>query len=372
MTEMKTIHDLGTLKWTLSGWTPDLWRLMQTAEIGALPTAEIRGVPAPVPGSVQKALRDADILPDWNITGNPYACEWVENRHWIYETTLPDQWLQAGNTYRLNCLGLDYSGWIFLNGKEIGAFRGSHIPHVFDLTPHLNPSDNHLRIVFDLPPRWLGQFGFTSKIRDWKARFNYTWDWQPRFVQTGIWDKLFLEAVKGAEITNVRVVADADMTDSTGCLNVQGGIMNSTKGKVCIALQRDEQTIREKTFEVSNAFGILWEHLPVELWYPNGEGEQPLYTLRVTLTDKQGEVQDSVTRQVGFRHIEWKSCEDAPLEADPWLCVVNGKPIFLQGVNCPPLLPNFADTPDELYEQRFGRQHAAGQRRRLPRKGALL
>lgn len=350
---MKLLRNLSSLNWTLSGWTPHLWRLMQTAEIGALPTAEIKGVPAPVPGSVQQALRDADILPDWNLTDNPRACEWVENRHWIYETQLPDDWLTEGKTFRLNCLGLDYSGWIWLNGKEIGAFRGTHIPHVFDLTPHLKESDNHLRIVFDLPPRWLGQFGFTSQVREWKTRFNYTWDWQPRLVQIGIWDDILLECSDGVELADVRVVADADMMDGTGCLRVQGRVTDLISGQVRVVLERMGQAIREETMsaDVFNAAGISWKQLPIELWYPNGEGEQPLYLVYITLMGESGEEQDRVSKRVGFRHIEWKSCEDAPAEADPWLCIINGKPIFLQGVNCPPLLPNFADVPEDRYKQ---------------------
>jgi beta-mannosidase len=36
----------------------------------------------------------------------------------------------------------------------------------------------------------------------------------------------------------------------------------------------------------------------------------------------------------GFRM--WNGCRaKAPVEADPWVCVVNGRPIFLQGVNFP-------------------------------------
>src|SRR2546425_1165796 len=105
---MPTCHDLSSLKWTLSGWTPHLWRLMQTAEIGALPSAEVAGIPARVPGSVQQALRDAGRLPDWRLPEEWRACEWVENRHWIFETALPDAWIEKGQAHRLRCLGLDY------------------------------------------------------------------------------------------------------------------------------------------------------------------------------------------------------------------------------------------------------------------------
>jgi len=352
---MKRTYDLGELEWTVSGWTPHLWRLMQTVEIGALPTAEIKGVPAPVPGSVQKALRDAGILPDWNLTDKARDCEWVENRHWIYEAALPDGWLELGKTCRLICLGLDYSGWFFLNGKEIGSFRGTHVPHSVDLTSHLEKSGNVLRIVFDLPPRWLGQFGFTSQVREWKTRFNYTWDWQPRLVQMGIWDSILLEAADGAGIEDLRCIADADTNNGTGRLGIRGRVTGNESGRVRIALQQGGQSIREEelSFLVFNATGASWGDLPVELWWPNGEGAQPLYKVTVTLTDANGTEQDRAEHRIGFRHISWQPCEGAPVEADPWICVMNGRPIFLQGVNCPPMLPNFADTPVETYQQRL-------------------
>jgi beta-mannosidase len=35
---------------------------------------------------------------------------------------------------------------------------------------------------------------------------------------------------------------------------------------------------------------------------------------------------------VGFKHVEWRPCAGAPEHADPWLCVVNGQEVFLQGL----------------------------------------
>src|SRR5438046_9856009 len=132
---MRRIVDLALLKWKLSGWTPHLWRLLQTLELSETPNAEVMGVPARVPGSVQLALKEAGVIPDWNMAENWRACEWVENRHWIYEATLPDIQIEPGKKYRLHCEGLDYSGWIFLNSKEVGSFKGTNMPPVFGLTP---------------------------------------------------------------------------------------------------------------------------------------------------------------------------------------------------------------------------------------------
>ena len=92
---MRKAYDLSQLQWRLSGWTPDYWRLTRSLETGDLAQAEIQPLPARVPGSVQNALREAGIIPDWNVGLNARLCEWIENRHWIFETTLPDTWLSG-------------------------------------------------------------------------------------------------------------------------------------------------------------------------------------------------------------------------------------------------------------------------------------
>ena len=348
---MQKILDLSALKWKLSGWTPHLWRLMQNLELGETPNAEIMGIPARVPGSVQLALKEAALLPDWNVGENWRACEWVENRHWIYEAALPPIDIKQGHRYRLHCEGLDYSGWVHLNDKEIGSFKGSHVPHEFDLTAGLKPKDNKLRIIFDLPPRWLGQFGFTSQIHDWKPRFNYTWDWQPRLVQIGIWDFIQIIESDGQAIEQFQSWGDADPESGIGLLYVRGKVPPASR--VRITLRYSTYIIRQEEVDAAifNANGLTWTKLAVDLWWPNLAGPQHLYTVMCELLDKGGKVSDTAVRRIGFRHIEWKSCKGAPAGADPWLCVVNGQPIFLQGVNFPPMLPNFADVPEDRYRK---------------------
>lgn len=82
-------------------------------------------------------------------------------------------------------------------------------------------------------------------------------------------------------------------------------------------------------------------------------GEQPLYDLSCTLIDSNGSEIDSITRRVGFKNITWEQCKDAPAGADPWICVINGNPTFLQGANWTPILPNFADVTESDYRKRL-------------------
>lgn len=350
-------RDLGQLPWLLSGWTPERWRMVRAADLSLAPDAEIAGIPAPVPGSVQRALREAGLLPDWNVGLQARACEWVEHRHWIYEVILPDDWLAPDLTHRLWCQGLDGPCEVRLNDQVVGFAESAHRPYRFDLTPHLGSTANRLRLVFGLPPRWLGQFGYTSRIAPTKPRFNYTWDWTPRLVQLGPWEPILLESTDGREILKADVRADLD--DRGGVLTVRGAV-SDTDLTVEITLSSETSVIRsERVAAARFADGIGWRDLAIEPWWPNLAGDQPLYTVTVTLTDGD-RVHDQRQWRVGFRRIEWRPCEGAPADADPWVAVVNGRPIFLQGVNFPPLLPNFADATEARYRNFLATYRALG------------
>lgn len=346
---MKTRHNLAGLRWTLTGWTPHLWRLVRSHE-----QAQVRVEAAPVPGSVQEALRAAGELPDWTVGLESRACEWVENRHWSYQAQLPDEWIEQGHTTHLSCLGLDYSGWVYLNGREVAAFSGALCPHSCDLTPYLRERDNSLQIVFDCPPRWLGQIGYTSQMTQWKPRFNYTWDWIPRLVQTGIWDDLLLVVDDGHSFGQLDLRTGADEAGGRGTLHVAGPLPEGLPARVRLSLYRDGDSVRVEEVAVQHFVeGVEWGDLEVALWWPNGAGEQPLYILRCELLDGQGAVLDVDERRTGFKSVTWQPCEGAPVTADPWLCVVNGRPLFLQGVNWTPIRPNFADVTEQQYRQRL-------------------
>lgn len=346
---MKKLFDLSQLEWTLCGSTPFLWQFEKTMEVGAVPSAEVGPIPAKVPGSVQLALLEAGIIADWNVGMNSRNCEWIEHRHWIFRANLPDDWFESDREYILNCSGLDYSGWVYLNGCQIATFMGSFTPHHFDLTQHIKESGNILEIIFDIPPRWLGQFGYTSQITEWKPRFNYTWDWIPRLVQIGIWDRITIESADGSYIDAFACVAGIDS------LKITGKVSGKPDSRVRVSLSGVNEIVAscEIPSEQFTREGVNWTSLAVESWWPNGDGSQTLYTVECILVDADGVEQDRIVRKVGFRSVEWKSCEGSSKDADSWLCVVNGKPVFLAGVNWAPIRPNFADLVESDYRKRL-------------------
>ena len=354
---MNHAHDLASLTWTLTGYTPYLWKFDHAPGIGETSQADVLSVRARVPGSVQRTLLDEGLLPDWNLGMNARDCEWAENRHWIYSTRIPRDWLvnlESDARVRLVCDGLDYSGWILVEREEVGEFQGSLTPHEFDLTGALSAHDDEcgvrLEIVFDCPPRWLGQFGYTPLMTEWKPRYNYTWDWISRAVQIGIWDGIRLEISGAPRLGDVYIGTDYDVERETGILSVTCQSPDETG----LAVRVELDGIRDERYDLTpGENGILWSDLDVRPWWPNGFGEPELHDLTVTLIGADGVEHDRLERRVGFKHVEWRQCEDAPADADPWICVVNGEPVFLQGVNWTPILPNFADAADREYDTRL-------------------
>ena len=348
---LKKSYDCSTLRWILCGYTPFQWRLNPFEDIRNIPAPDVPPIPVKVPGSVQFALFSAGVIPDWNQGLHARECEWVENRHWIFQAEIPDEWLQAGKQVRLRCLGLDERGWILVNGSPVAGFENAFLPHVFDLTPFLSPSRNLLQIAFDTPPRWLGQFGYTSRMTEWKPRYNYTWDWTSRLVQIGVWDAITIEIVDGFEIESLKIITQANPETNTGSLRIAGMINTLPGWKVRINLAGPGDWMLEETVAYTqfSRLGFSWNNLPILLWQPNGLGSQPLYQLTVQLLDQAGFLIDEQQTRVGFKKVEWLPCQDAPPDADPWICSINGQPVFLQGFNWTPIRPNFADVPDDQY-----------------------
>ncbi len=348
---MKTTRDLATASWTLTGYAPDTWRFLAGTDLGAPSVSEVAPVPARVPASVQQLLLEAGILPDWNHDLASRAAEWVENRNWVFTTTLPRAWLEGGTVRRLHCAGLDHAGWVCCNGRLVGRFENGFTAHTFDLSSLPLADQNTLQIVFDLPPRWLGQFNHTSQIKDWRARFNYTWDWQPRLVQIGVWDRVTLEVSDGRELADLRCQLSPDGFTLFG----------SAPDRVEVRLESGDRCLLAQTVEPGVlARGATFAGLPVEPWWPNREGAQTTYRLTCRLAGPDGGTADEWVRTVGFKDVAWRACEGAPAGADPWICVVNGRAIFLQGVNWTPIRPNYADVTAADYETRIRAYAAMG------------
>ncbi|MCU0776866.1 MAG: hypothetical protein MUF86_04285 [Akkermansiaceae bacterium] len=357
---MKQILDLARLKWTLRGWHAWNWQLALARETGVKLLPAAGPLPVRVPGSVQGVLRDAGVIPDWNVATHSLAAEWVENRHWTFETRLPVKQCNLPGRKQLICDGLDGAGIIRCGEAEVGRFASAFTPHRFELgdaisgylEQHPKARSVPMEIVFTDQPRNIGQVNFTSRIRDEKPRFNYGWDWMIRLVQIGIWDAVRLEISEGTEIESLRMFTEFDAERGSGRLRVFAKA-RAAKGCRWRVTLKDGRRVISRTEAAATAREIQLGAEKVSAWWPAGMGPRPLYQVDVELMDNRGRCLDVARRDVGFRELRWSPCEGAPRDALPWILNANGKPVFLAGINWTPLRPNFADVPQTDVRKRL-------------------
>ena len=329
--------------WELRGWRQNDWELGLTPERAKVSTPEIGPLSVTVPGSVRGALLNAGLVADPMVGQQSRLSEWLEHRHWTYSRALPADLAPAIGDGRLilRCESLDYAGTVLVGETVVGQFTGTFTPHEIDITDAVRGGGTQLSIVFTTVPDGLGQNGWTTRIRDFKPRFSYGWDWTPRIVQTGIAAGLSLEVRTTASLHDTKVTT----AGSTVTVALPAGV----EAEVTIATPSGE--LRQR----GNGVLSLVVDNPTP-WRVRPNGEQSLYTVRVVgVADGQ-----SIERQVGFRTVEWRPTDDAPAGAENWLCVVNGTPVFLAGVNWVPIRPDYADVTDAEYRARLESYRAMG------------
>lgn len=331
---MTTLLDLTTHEWSLTGWRPFAWKLRKSAETGGFLLPDHGPYPARLPGSVQENLRRDGVIPDWHVGHNSLAIEWVEHRQWMFTTRFTFATAAAPVELVAECL--DYAGWVLLDGAVVGEFRGAQLPVRVPLGDRLAPGGHELSLVFDLPPEGQGQLGYTSRAREMKPRYSYGWDWCVRVVAIGAAGVLRLESHPDGRVERPRVSTRTTADLAQGEVVIRG----EGDGELVVTMRDGATVVATATGPVD---GTLVLNVPrPKLWWPNGEGAQPLYALRIEAR-RGGVVGEVWDLDVGFKHIEWRPCAGAPADALPWLCVVNGRPIFLQGVNWTPVRMCYQD-----------------------------
>jgi len=88
-----------------------------------------------------------------------------------------------------------------------------------------------------------------------------------------------------------------------------------------------------------------------QLWYPNGYGEQPLYTVKLELIAEDGELLDEQTCRTGIRKLAYLANDDSPADALPYTVQINNRRIYIRGVNLAPLDHLYGNVLDSQYDR---------------------
>lgn len=349
--------------WTLTGYVKNQWRMAGSMELGVKLPSIISPIPATVPGAVQADLIREGLLDDPNYGLDSLKGEWVNNREWIYEKkfTIPQN---ISEEKLILCFdGLDYAGEIYFNGKKLGEFSGMFIPVEFDITGIVErEKENCLMVVFYQSPEVDGQYGYSNMIRQLKSRFNYTWDWCPRIVPVGIWENVYIKTYKQVRITDFYPKAEVCDND-VGVIAAECELDAAVYGEYELVYKVSKngrmvvtKNNRLKLFGAKQKVSLELTLEKVEKWWPNGHGEQPLYDIELEIFDQDGVLCDHSAKRIGFRSAEFIKNQGSAETAMPYTLVLNGKRIFLRGVNWVPLSPFYGAVTREHYRnyiQRF-------------------
>ncbi|MDI1249802.1 MAG: glycoside hydrolase family 2 protein [Lacunisphaera sp.] len=292
---------------------------------------------ATVPGCVHTDLRRANLIPDPFHGTNELALQWIEERVWEYHTvfTVPAE-LRAEKNLELVADGLDTVATVMLNGRVLGRTDNMFVAHRWALGRYLRPGENELLIRFDSalhairttrrahqPKEFNDPVGRSQVLRKQPCQFG--WDWGPRFVTAGIWRDLRVEAWTGNRLDGVRVTQSHE-PDGSVTLDLAPELARRDPQAQChwrLALGR---------ILVAKGVGPVIRVDHPQLWWPNGQGAQTLYTLQIEVTDAADRRLGRWVRRIGLRTIALDRSAD-PAGGEFFRFVVNGRPVFAKGAN---------------------------------------
>lgn len=298
--------------------------------------AETAWLPAVVPGCVHTDLRKAGKIPDLFWSTNENDVQWIEERDWEYRASfsVPAD-LLAGENVELVADGLDTVATVRLNGRLVARTENMFIGHRWPVKNLLRKGANELTIRFDSamkyirsrrpehqPQEFNDPVGRSQVIRKQPCQFG--WDWGPRFVTAGIWRDIQLEAWSGNRLESVRLTQQHG-ADGSVTLRLAPELARREPGIAC----HHRLTLNSIVVAEGTGTRIRVEH--AQLWWPNGHGAQPLYTLEIEILHADGRSIGRWVRRIGLRTIALDRQADAAGETFQF--VVNGRPIFAKGAN---------------------------------------
>lgn len=311
-----------------------------------------REIPAQVPGSVLHDLLENGLIPDPFQGENEYDARDLFDRDYAYTRSFQlSAAFLAREHVTLYCQGLDTLATVYINGQEAGQADNMHRTWRFDVKRLLRSGENRIRVVFASPNRFLRQavdadpevtYEAAGTMRGnhalRKAHCMFGWDWGPQLPDAGIWRPLELESWNGERLREVRVRQRHHRGHVT--LEVTPLLVSGAECARCrLELMRPDGSLCVREDGLTGGACTLAVERPL-LWWPRGLGGQPLYTLKVTLLDGEGNVQDRWSRRLGLRTLTVDRHKDPWGESFALSC--NGVPFFAMGADYIPedsLLP---------------------------------
>ncbi|HYW34752.1 MAG TPA: glycoside hydrolase family 2 TIM barrel-domain containing protein, partial [Balneolaceae bacterium] len=282
-------------------------------------------------------------IPDVAESGSGYYTYW-------YYTTFRTPAKDTLDHIWLHFRGINYSAQIFLNGRRINrdTHHGMFLREKYDISRYLRSDTLNQLAVLVAPqdPPGVANGGQAGNGRIGKSVTNQYvagWDWiaPVHDRNTGIWDKVFLTKNEGVQIRAPFVRSEVPGVRKPGDRQAPAYL------KTSLTLFNEDSTTHDGSVTANVAAFSVRKHyqlaggqkktiaLPVikidhpKLWWPNGLGPHPLYTVRFAVSESGSSLSDEANLQTGIRKIT--TYKDSITQGR--IFKVNGQPVFIRGGN---------------------------------------
>ena len=314
--------------------------------------------PATVPGTVHTDLMANELLEDPFFRLNERSVQWVDKEDWMYETTFnaTAEEVNAENQ-EIVFKGLDTYADVYLNHERILVADNMHRTWKCDVKGKLREGENLLEVYFNSPikvdlPKYDqydytfntgpdqsqngGIFNKTLSIFARKAGYHYGWDWGPRLVTSGIWRDIDLVTWNGLKLDNVQYIQKDVNASRAEMKTVVRVFSDSDLQNAEVSITADGKTVATKKTALKKGMNNVTLDYTVKkprLWWTNGLGEPYLYDFNTTVKAGKDEVAQSDA--IGIRSLKLITKDDA--QGRSLTFELNGKPVFMKGVDMIPL-----------------------------------
>ncbi len=305
-------------------WEMAAWNDVQNNLFGAWPSA----ISTQIPNSVPRSLFQAGKLSDPYVGLNAYEAEKAVQHGWCLRRSFA--YTGQKRVVELAFDGIADRCDIYLNGEQIASHQGMFGGPVVDVTDAIRLGENTLVVV--LKPA----VDYTQTVV-----FNCTYGWHYAFIPPlGIWSTVTLRDVAEVEVVSPFL---ATVSHETGTMDLS---VELTVREGASLLGNLTGTVRPKNFDgeaysfsipvsaprgESKTVRLQFDVPEFRLWWPNGLGEQNLYTLELAYSTERGILCTAVT-SFGIRSLEmvpFPSGESRSMYNRT--AMINGETIFLKG-----------------------------------------
>lgn len=246
----------------------------------------------------------------------------------------------------LHFQGVNKEGTFYFNGKSLGKVKGFMLRSVYEVSAHIRPGRNVILVKIELPdvrsrrePTWALDSWANFAMPSYMS--SASWDWMPYVpgLNCGMTGEVYLSATGNAALRDcwVRTVALAE--DGSAELRIECPVRNATvatlsgivRGTIMPGNIKFEQAVTvagnstaKVVFDAAE-FGQLRLAAP-RLWWPNGYGDQPMYTCKLEF-ESGNKIADTTLVHFGIRKYGYKK------ENGAFTLYINNSKILVRGGN---------------------------------------